>query len=88
MYEIKQNGAHLSYEDKARYVKLQANGTYCLCAETEAQGVVVNNDYIAQLDGRPALPDATVAVTIEEINGETLIADMQTALSTLGYTEG
>lgn len=43
MYEIYKDGVRISIEDKARFVKLQSNGTYCLCDEPEAHGVVVNN---------------------------------------------
>ena len=68
MYEIKKNGKHLSYEDVIRYVKLQSNGIYCLCSDDEANGVVVNNDYICHLAGRAELPDVET-VSFDEING-------------------
>lgn len=64
MYEIHKDGALLSREDKARYVKLQSNGVYCLCAEHDATGVVVNNDYIESLAG----------VSVKEFNGAKKLA--------------
>lgn len=87
MYQIIKDGSVISYEDKARFVKLQANGVYVLCLESEAQGVVVDNDRIANLTGHE-LPGVSETVHVEEINGSALLTDMQTALTTLGYTEG
>lgn len=82
MYEIKQNGVRISLEDKARYVRMQSNGTYCLCGEIDAHGVVVNNDYICPLVGRSEILGDAVA--IEEINGAALLADAEAALADLG----
>lgn len=79
MYEIKKDGKHLSYEDAARYVKLQTNGIYCLCPENEAEGIVVNNDYICHLKGRNELQDVET-VSLEEINGAAALYDAQTEL--------
>ena len=78
MYEIYKDGVRISIEDKARFVKLQSNGTYCLCTENEAQGVVVGNDYICHLEGKPALPGVET-VTIEEFDGATYIEGVYTA---------
>lgn len=64
MYELKKDGRLYGYEEKIRYVKLQSNGAYALCSEEEAQGIVINNDYVAHLDGRPELPvDETVSIS-------------------------
>lgn len=68
MYELTKDGRLFGYEDYARYVKLQTNGVYVLCPADEAQGVVVNNDYVAHLEGRPELP-GTETVSIREFNG-------------------
>ena len=83
MYEIYKNGVLLSREDKARYVKLQANGIYCLCAESEAMGIVVNNDYICHLDGKPALFGMDT-VTMREVDDSAMLTDALNALAILG----
>lgn len=87
MYEIYKDGVRISIEDKARFVKLQSNGTYCLCDEPEAHGVVVNNEYICHLEGKPPIPVAET-VSIVEINGSSLLTDALAALTELGYVEG
>ena len=71
---INQNGAILSTEDKARYVRMQSNGVIVLCPENEAQGVVVNNDYPVNLDGRPPLPGVDTTVQLTEFNGPARLA--------------
>lgn len=73
MYELKKDGRLYGYEDYARYVKLQTNGVYVLCPADEAQGVVVNNDYVAHLEGKPELP-GTETVSIREFNGPAKLA--------------
>jgi hypothetical protein len=84
MYEIYKDGRVISYEDKARYVKLQSNGTYCLCDEPEAHGVVVNNEYICHLEGKPPIPVAET-VSIVEINGSALLTELDAAIIDLEY---
>lgn len=84
MYEIYKDGVSISIEDKARFVKLQSNGTYCLCDEPEAHGVVVNNEYICHLEGKPPIPVAET-VSIVEINGSALLTELDTAIIDLEY---
>lgn len=84
MYEIYKGGACISIEDKARFVKLQSNGTYCLCDEPEAHGVVVNNEYICHLEGKPPIPVAET-VSIVEINGSALLTELDAAIIDLEY---
>ena len=84
MYEIYKDGSVISYEDKARYAKLQSNGTYCLCDEPEAHGVVVNNEYICHLEGKPPIPVAET-VSIVEINGSALLTELDAAIIDLEY---
>ena len=67
MYHIIKDGAILSTEDKLRYTKHQSNGIDCLCSKEEADGIVVNNDYIEPLP----------AVTIEEFNGAAMLAEYE-----------
>lgn len=68
MYEIIKNGAVISVEDKAGYVKMQSNGIPVLCSEDEAHGIVVDNKYICHLEGKPPIAGAET-VTISEFNG-------------------
>ena len=84
MYEIYKGGVCISIEDKARFVKLQSNGTYCLCDEPEAHGVVVNNEYICHLEGKPPIPVAET-VSIVEINGSALLTELDAAIIDLEY---
>jgi len=74
MYEINKNNTRLSIEDKVRYVRLQSNGIYVLCDESDAQGIVVNNEHIYHLAGRHALPDAET-VTTHEFSGAQALQD-------------
>lgn len=75
MYKlIKNDGAILSTEDKARYVKMQSNGVLVLCPESEAQGLVVDNDYAVNLEGRTPIPDIEITVSLSEFNGPDKLA--------------
>ena len=78
MYKlININGDTISLEDKVRYVKMQANGIIVLCPESEAQGVVVNNDYAVNLYGRDPIPGIDATVKIEEFNGSEMLAELE-----------
>lgn len=74
MYRIMKDGAFLSNEDKLRYTKHQSNGVDALCVADEADGLVINNEYIEPL----------ASLTIEEFNGAAQLATMETALNELG----
>ena len=76
MYEILKNNTRLSLEDTARYVRLQTNGIYVLCDGQDAQGIVVNDEHIYHLEGRPALPDVET-VTLREFSGAQALNDAQ-----------
>ena len=65
MYRIVKDGSVLSTEDKARYVRLLDNGTYALCSEGEADGVVVNNDYVCSLERGAPLPGLDTVSVVE-----------------------
>lgn len=78
MYKIiDTNNNLLSLEDKVRYVKMQPNGVIVLCSGSEAQGVVVNNDYAVNLDGRDPIPGIDTTVKIEEFSGVEMISELE-----------
>lgn len=77
MYYVIKDGAVISTEDKARYVKLQDNGVYVLCPEVDAEGIVVNNDYVCHLSGKPPLPGVDT-VSLVEFSGADKISSVLT----------
>ena len=74
MYQLMKNGVVLSYEDKLRYTKRLANGCDVLCSADEADGIVVNNEYIEPLR----------EITIDEFDATLRLMEMENALNELG----
>lgn len=81
MYNIIKDGAVISTEDNAVYVRLQENGVYIICPESEAQGIVVNGSDIYALSGG-GLPGAE-EVTVEEFSGAAELAEARGELELL-----
>jgi len=65
MYRIIKDGQVLSTEETARYTRRQRNGIDVLCTREEADGIVVNNDYVVSL----------LEVAIAEFNGVETLAE-------------
>lgn len=51
MYTITKNGIRLSIEDNLVPVKLNRNNIYVPCELTEADGLVIRNDYVEPIEG-------------------------------------
>ena len=51
MYIITKNGTRLSLEDNLVPVKLNRNNIYIPCELTEAEGIVIGNDYVEPIEG-------------------------------------
>ena len=51
MYTITKNGIQLSIEDNLVPVKLNRNNIYVPCELTEADGLVIGNDYVEPIEG-------------------------------------
>ena len=51
MYIITKNGTQLSLEDNLVPVKLNRNNIYIPCELTEAEGIVIGNDYVEPIEG-------------------------------------
>lgn len=51
MYTITKNGIQLSIEDNLVPVKLNRNNIYVPCELTEAEGIVIGNDYVEPIEG-------------------------------------
>jgi DNA gyrase/topoisomerase IV subunit A len=81
LYQITKNGIAVSVEDKKRYIKLQSNGTYRLCPESDAMGIVVDNTRVCNLDGVDPLPGVSESVSISEINGQALLQNTERTLT-------
>ena len=58
MYHAQQDGKTLSTE-RLLWVRLQPNGVYILCDETEGQGVILDGE-IYHVDGREKIDKPTI----------------------------
>lgn len=77
MYRILKNGALLSIEDELRPVAHNRNLIYIPCDLSKAEGIVIGNDYVEPIEG----------LEIQYVDGAAQLADMEAALTLLGYPD-
>lgn len=66
MYRITKDGAILATLTNVTYIRKQDNGSYGLCEEADAQGLVLNGT-VYHVAGLPELPDVET-VSVSEIS--------------------
>lgn len=75
MYRVILHGAQIALEDKLAFVRKQGNGFLVRCSEEDAQGIVVDDNTVYHLYGKPSLPGADT-VHVEEFSGRSHIASI------------
>lgn len=73
MYRVILQGAQIALEDKLAFVRKQGNGFLVRCSEEDAQGIVVDDNTVYHLYGKPSLPGADT-VYVEEFSGRSRLA--------------
>lgn len=75
MYRIVKDGMLIGLTDKPNYIRKQDNGSYGLCPECDAQGIVFEG-VVYHLLGRDGMADVD-HVTLEEVDAGSLMRDNQ-----------
>jgi hypothetical protein len=74
MFKIIKGDQTLAIVAKPKWVRLQSNGSFALCSENEAGGVVVGGE-VYRILGRAELPDKE-DVSVIEIDAGNIIDDI------------